>query len=133
MKEKVSNAQISYYAWRLPMSRRCRQILGLAATVAALVGGTTARFASPTALAITLPRAASEDTVPVAEVTTQRQASARLVNTNGEQVGTTTFTEHSTGVLIAVQVNGLPPGEHAIHLHAVGRCDPPDFMSAGGH
>jgi Cu/Zn superoxide dismutase len=29
-------------------------------------------------------------------------------------------------------VKGLPPGEHAFHVHAVGKCDPP-FDSAGGH
>lgn len=28
---------------------------------------------------------------------------------------------------------GLPTGNHGIHIHAVGRCDPPDFMSAGAH
>ena len=28
---------------------------------------------------------------------------------------------------------GLPAGEHGIHIHAVGQCDPPDFTSAGGH
>ena len=36
------------------------------------------------------------------------------------------------GVLIACQVEGLPPGEHAFHIHAVGKCEPP-FTSAGGH
>jgi Cu-Zn family superoxide dismutase len=27
----------------------------------------------------------------------------------------------------------LPPGVHGIHIHAVGKCDPPDFASAGPH
>jgi Cu-Zn family superoxide dismutase len=27
----------------------------------------------------------------------------------------------------------LPHGLHGIHVHSVGRCDPPDFASAGPH
>jgi len=34
--------------------------------------------------------------------------------------------------LLKVSVKGLPAGEHAFHVHAVGKCDPP-FDSAGGH
>ncbi|HWO88843.1 MAG TPA: superoxide dismutase family protein [Chloroflexota bacterium] len=61
------------------------------------------------------------------------QALAELRDAAGQLVGTATFTEDAMGVRIAVQVQGLPPGEHAIHIHAVGRCEPPDFLSAGGH
>lgn len=25
----------------------------------------------------------------------------------------------------------LPPGPHGLHVHAAGRCDPPDFTTAG--
>ena len=32
-----------------------------------------------------------------------------------------------------VEVAGLPYGQHGIHLHEVGRCDLPDFKTAGGH
>ena len=27
----------------------------------------------------------------------------------------------------------MPPGEHAFHIHAVGKCEPPSFDSAGAH
>lgn len=37
------------------------------------------------------------------------------------------------GVRIVVTVNGLPPGTHGIHIHNVGKCEGPAFMSAGGH
>jgi Cu-Zn family superoxide dismutase len=37
-----------------------------------------------------------------------------------------------SGIQIALDVHGLPPGEHAIHLHATGACEPP-FTTAGGH
>jgi Cu-Zn family superoxide dismutase len=32
-----------------------------------------------------------------------------------------------------VEASGLPHGLHAIHVHSVGRCNPPDFASAGAH
>jgi Cu-Zn family superoxide dismutase len=60
-------------------------------------------------------------------------ASADLKTPAGETVGTATFTQESGGTRLKAQVRGLPPGPHGIHVHAVGKCDPPDFMSAGGH
>ena len=36
------------------------------------------------------------------------------------------------GISIALDVKGLTPGDHAIHLHANGVCEPP-FTSAGPH
>jgi len=37
------------------------------------------------------------------------------------------------GVSIDLDVHGLPPGEHALHFHAVPKCEGPDFTSATGH
>ena len=34
---------------------------------------------------------------------------------------------------ITVNVQGLPVGAHGMHIHSVGRCDGPDFATAGGH
>jgi len=61
------------------------------------------------------------------------QATADLKKASGETVGRTRLWEDADGVRILVRVQGLPPGQHGIHLHAVGKCDPPDFASAGGH
>lgn len=36
------------------------------------------------------------------------------------------------GVSVELTLKGLPPGEHAVHLHAVAKCEPP-FKSAGAH
>ena len=36
-------------------------------------------------------------------------------------------------MVIAVKVSGLAPGKHGLHVHAVGKCDGPDFQSAGPH
>ncbi len=37
------------------------------------------------------------------------------------------------GVWIEVTVNGVSPGAHGIHIHAVGNCADPVFLSAAGH
>lgn len=51
-----------------------------------------------------------------------------------------TFTQVGTGALAPVQVvavvQGLPPGRHGFHIHAVGNCTPTSvtpFTGAGGH
>lgn len=59
-------------------------------------------------------------------------ATAPLKDTNGKEVGSANLTQTPQGVLINLSVKGLPPGEHAFHVHAVGKCEPP-FTSAGGH
>ncbi len=60
-------------------------------------------------------------------------ARAVLKDAQGNAVGTATFSPGKGGVKIAVQVAGLPPGRHGIHIHAAGKCEPPDFKSAGSH
>ena len=60
-------------------------------------------------------------------------ATAELRTPSGEIVGSAAFTEASGGVNVRAQVRGLPPGAHGIHVHEMGKCDAPDFMSAGGH
>jgi Cu-Zn family superoxide dismutase len=52
----------------------------------------------------------------------------------GKSVGTATITPaQPMGVSIAYDFKGLPPGVHAFHIHAVAKCEGPDFMTAGGH
>lgn len=60
-------------------------------------------------------------------------AVAELQDASGRSVGTATLTESGGGVQIAVQVAGLTPGRHGIHIHETGTCSPPDFSSAGSH
>jgi superoxide dismutase, Cu-Zn family len=59
-------------------------------------------------------------------------AKAAMKNVDGKDVGTVTLTQTPHGVLLSLSVKGLPPGEHAFHVHAVGKCEPP-FTTAGGH
>jgi Cu-Zn family superoxide dismutase len=60
-------------------------------------------------------------------------ATAVLKDPDGKEVGKVTLTAVPTGVLLDVDLTALPPGDHAFHIHAVGKCEAPDFKSAGGH
>lgn len=56
-----------------------------------------------------------------------------LVNALGAPIGTVRAWQTPGGVSFHVQAAGLPHGIHGLHVHSVGRCDPPDFTTAGGH
>jgi Cu-Zn family superoxide dismutase len=60
-------------------------------------------------------------------------AEAVLKDKDGKQVGVATLIETPEGVRVAVTGYRLPPGGHGLHVHAVGRCDPPEFTTAGAH
>jgi superoxide dismutase, Cu-Zn family len=61
------------------------------------------------------------------------RATAVLKDADGKEVGTVTLIEVPTGVLLDADLTAVPPGDHGFHIHAVGKCEPPDFKSAGGH
>ena len=56
-----------------------------------------------------------------------------VVNGAGASVGGVQAEARPGGTYIRISVEGMPPGDHGLHLHAVGRCDGPAFQSAGGH
>jgi Cu-Zn family superoxide dismutase len=84
---------------------RIHQLLGTAALLAAA-------FAMP---------------APAAEL-----ANAQLKDASGKPVGDVDLVQTPGGVLLKLAVKGLPPGERAFHIHAVGKCEAP-FESAGPH
>ena len=51
----------------------------------------------------------------------------------GRDLGALTLSEAGPTITITGRISGLPPGEHAIHLHTAGRCDRPKFEAAGDH
>ncbi|MCH2487273.1 MAG: superoxide dismutase family protein [Erythrobacter sp.] len=52
---------------------------------------------------------------------------------NGASAGTATLMRDGDDFTMAVRAMGLQPGAKGFHLHTTGRCDAPDFTSAGGH
>lgn len=57
-------------------------------------------------------------------------ASAEIKLANGNSAGTVTLTEMAAGVLLKIDLKGLPPGTHGFHVHEAGKCEG-DFASAG--
>ncbi|SDH60306.1 MULTISPECIES: superoxide dismutase family protein [Bradyrhizobium] len=60
-----------------------------------------------------------------------QSAIAQLRDTSRQDVGTLSLLQTPAGVLLKLSLKGMPPGEHALHIHAVGECEPPSFESAG--
>lgn len=72
-------------------------------------------------------------------------ATATFIDAEGDTIGTAALLEFELqgeaaeedederAVRIVLQAQGLPPGEHGLHIHETGRCEPPGFQSAGGH
>lgn len=60
-------------------------------------------------------------------------AEAKLFDASGKESGYVLLSLHGEGLDGVVNVTGLTPGPHGIHIHAVGKCEGPAFASAGGH
>lgn len=85
-------------------------------------GGGTPGVASAT------PNADAFDESPTSVV-----ANAAITDPQGKIVGLASFRETRLGVRVELKVTGMPPGTHGAHIHAVGKCEGPEFASAGGH
>jgi superoxide dismutase, Cu-Zn family len=77
------------------------------------------------------PAAQADKPKPAAAVTARAEIKGDGI------VGTAEFREQAQGtgkvVHITLKVSGLKPGMHGVHLHAIGKCEPPAFTAAGGH
>ncbi|MQY23767.1 superoxide dismutase[Cu-Zn] [Nocardia macrotermitis] len=69
--------------------------------------------------------------------------SVPLKDPSGQEVGKATFAKSDDHLELTVDVHGLQPGFHGLHIHQVGKCEPNsvapaggnpgNFLSAGGH
>ena len=60
-------------------------------------------------------------------------ASANLVRANGSAVGVATLSQRSDGLWLNIAADAPGRGTYGMHVHAVGRCDGPEFTTAGPH
>jgi len=60
-------------------------------------------------------------------------ASAQLFDARGADRGRADFYKTTTGLRVELVARGFAPGTYGMHVHAVGRCDAPDYASAGPH
>ena len=66
-----------------------------------------------------------------ASLSAQGPTKVELKDGQGKPVGTATLTAAGGMVHIQLDVKGLKPGEHAIHIHGTAKCEGPAFTSAG--
>lgn len=77
--------------------------------------------------------AASAGSTAMEAPTAPGGAEAILRTADGTTVGRVMARESGGAIRVMVEGSGMPPGTHGAHVHAVGRCDPPSFESAGPH
>ncbi|MFL6863899.1 MAG: superoxide dismutase family protein [Allosphingosinicella sp.] len=60
-------------------------------------------------------------------------AAAEIHEPGGRAIGRASVEAAGDSVRVRIETDGLGVGSYGVHLHAVGRCDPPAFASAGPH
>ncbi|MBV7258401.1 superoxide dismutase family protein [Erythrobacter crassostreae] len=60
-------------------------------------------------------------------------ASASMISAKGDARGTVEFKQSGDVLTLQISLSGIEPGAKAFHLHTTGKCDAPDFKTAGGH
>ncbi|PFE04865.1 superoxide dismutase [Bacillus cereus] len=62
-----------------------------------------------------------------------KEIDVKLYNASGDKVGTAKVVQKTNGVKISIKAEGFTPGAHGLHIHDIGECKAPLFISAGDH
>ncbi len=60
-------------------------------------------------------------------------ARAALVGADQAPFGEVIVAQGENGLIVNIKAQGMSPGPHGVHIHETGKCEGPDFKSAGGH
>ena len=61
------------------------------------------------------------------------EARITLHDAMGGEIGWARLQQVGADVRIRLEASRLTPGTHGLHIHTVGKCDAPDFATAGAH
>src|SRR4051812_12759695 len=84
-------------------------------------------------MALLLVGGASLAKAPAKKEKAKIQAVAIEAKSGSKVTGKATISQKGKEITFKLDVENLPPGEHAVHLHERGDCSSPDGKSAGGH
>ena len=84
-------------------------------------------------LAALIAAPASADALTV-ELNGPAKEKSTVIDSQGRVIGKAEVKNlKDSGLRVTISVNGLPRGEHGVHIHAIGACEGPKFTSAGPH
>lgn len=58
-------------------------------------------------------------------------ASGKLISPGGNELGSALASDGPGGVVVRIDARGLQPGTHGVQVHSSGKCQGPNFVSAG--
>jgi Cu-Zn family superoxide dismutase len=68
-----------------------------------------------------------------AQAASATEARVTLHDPSGAEAGWARLQQSGNDVVMRIEAKSLSPGMHGVHIHTVGKCEAPDFASAGGH
>ncbi|WP_302058365.1 superoxide dismutase family protein [Paenibacillus sp. MZ04-78.2] len=77
----------------------------------------------------------SEDSAAVMANEAKEAVQVNILGKQGTMIGTAKLTPAGSGggVRIELEAASLSPGPHGFHVHETGKCEAPDFTTAGAH